>query len=177
MTRDVESEAEVLPHGAEAKQADRDKAIALLQECSDRGTPMPQVLIDRIASYLEPDRQKIDVELGEEAYLRAAATLLGIQAKSVKKYFAAAAYEVQQGEINKTKMAEAFGVDRKTISEWRGDSGEDELIAKRRWFIWQVAMEGCRKRMLLPENLTPKTTYRVNLTNMDAEAVFDSGDE
>lgn len=142
-----------LPHGVDAQQADREMAIFLLQECVTHEIPVPQGLVDRLASYMNRDMGPADRELRKEiegfenaglaAMVRPMAKSLGIHPSSIRKYYEAVKYEAEQRQadpdcdVSIDKIAEHAGVQRSTIRTWQGNEGTDDSQMRRRRIVWR----------------------------------------
>lgn len=186
-----------LPHGVDAQQADRDMAIVLLQECVTYEIPVPQGLVDRLASYMNRDMDRPDREPRKEvegfenaglaAMVRPMAKSLGIHPNSVKKYYEAAKCEAEQrrddpdGDVSISKIAEYADVQRSTIRQWQGDEGTDDAQKRRRSNVWQALVAHILIDMDKPQPAPMpepvKRSFKL-ITNPEFEDdVIDSGDD
>ncbi|MBT6311373.1 MAG: hypothetical protein HOJ20_16205 [Rhodospirillaceae bacterium] len=186
-----------LPHGVDAQQADHDIAMVLLQECVTHEVPVPQELVDRLASYMNrdldrPDREpRMEIEGIEHqslaAMVRPMAKQLGIHPNSVKKYYEAAKCEAEQrrddpdGDVSISKIAEHAGVQRSTIRQWQGDGGTDDAQRRRRSNVWRAVVGHILSE---PEQLNPTPAPEAErrkfelITNPEFEdSVIDSDDD
>jgi hypothetical protein len=148
----LEREITELPGGADAQQADRDRAVVLLQKLADSGWAPSQDLIEKVAGYLNRDggrepRKPVALapNAGAEMEVRAFARFAEINPNSVEGYIKATGLEAKcrvsdaQNEPSINALARAAGVSRSTVRRWRGDDGkEDEAKRSERWAVWRL---------------------------------------
>ncbi|MBT4907259.1 MAG: hypothetical protein HON62_10285 [Rhodospirillaceae bacterium] len=151
----LEREIDELPEGAEAQQADLDRAVVLLQTFTDNRQPPPQELVEKLAVYLNRDggydpRKPVALapNVGAEMEVREFARFAEINPNSVEGYIKATGLEAKcrvsdaQNEPSINALARAAGVSRSSVRRWRGDDPkEDEAKRRGRWAVWRFFVD------------------------------------